>query len=154
MTLFGLTVSTIVFWLIIALIMLIVEALTAGLTTIWFAGGAFAALVCALLDLPIAVQIVIFFIVSICLLVFTRKIFVEKLKTGSQKTNVDALIGERAIVEAAIPAYGVGQVKVGGQVWSAICEKPDMEIEAGKLVKIHAIEGVKVIVVPVKEHVD
>lgn len=154
MTLFGLTVSTIVFWLIIALIMLIVEALTAGLTTIWFAGGAFAALVCALLDLPIAVQIVIFFIVSICLLVFTRKIFVEKLKTGSQKTNVDALIGERAIVEAAIPAYGVGQVKVGGQVWSAVCEKPDMEIEAGKLVKIHAIEGVKVIVVPVKEHAD
>lgn len=154
MTLFGLTVSTIVFWLIIALIMLIVEALTAGLTTIWFAGGAFAALVCALLDLPIAAQIVIFFIVSICLLVFTRKIFVEKLKTGSQKTNVDALIGERAIVEAAIPAYGVGQVKVGGQVWSAVCEKPDMEIEAGKLVKIHAIEGVKVIVVPVKEHAD
>lgn len=154
MTLFGLTVSTIIFWLIIALIMLIVEALTAGLTTIWFAGGAFAALVCALLDLPIAVQIVIFFIVSICLLVFTRKIFVEKLKTGSQKTNVDALIGERAIVEAAIPAYGVGQVKVGGQIWSAVCEKPDMEIEAGKLVKIHAIEGVKVIVVPVKEHAD
>ncbi len=154
MTLFGLTVSTIVFWLIIALIMLIVEALTAGLTTIWFAGGAFAALVCALLDLPVAVQIVIFFIVSICLLVFTRKIFVEKLKTGSQKTNVDALIGERAIVEAAIPAYGVGQVKVGGQVWSAVCEKPDMEIEAGNLVKIHAIEGVKVIVVPVKEHAD
>ena len=152
MTLFGLTVSTIVFWLIIALIMLIVEALTAGLTTIWFAGGAFAALVCALLDLPTAVQIVIFFIVSICLLVFTRKIFVEKLKTGSQKTNVDAMIGERAIVEAAIPAYGVGQVKVGSQVWSAVCEKPDMEIEAGKLVKIHAIEGVKVIVVPVKEH--
>lgn len=154
MTLFGLTVSTIVFWLIIALIMLIVEAFTAGLTTIWFAGGAFAALVCALLDLPTAVQIVIFFIVSICLLVFTRKIFVEKLKTGSQKTNVDALIGERAIVEAAIPAYGVGQVKVGSQVWSAVCEKPDMEIEAGKLVKIHAIEGVKVIVVPVKEHAD
>lgn len=154
MTLFGLTVNTIIFWLIIALIMLIVEALTAGLTTIWFAGGAFAALICALIDLPIAVQIVIFFIVSICLLVFTRKIFVEKLKTGSQKTNVDALIGERAIVEAAIPAYGVGQVKVGGQVWSAVCEKPDMEIEAGKLVKIHAIEGVKVIVVPVKEHAD
>ena len=67
---------------------------------------------------------------------------------------MDALIGERAIVEAAIPAYGVGQVKVGSQVWSAVCEKPDMEIEAGKLVKIHAIEGVKVIVVPVKEHAD
>mgnify|MGYP002517723567 CR=1 FL=1 len=152
MNLFGLTVSMIVFWLIIALIMLIVEALTAGLTTIWFAAGAFAALICALFDLPTAVQIVIFFIVSICLLIFTRKIFVEKLKTGAQKTNVDALIGERAIVETAIPAYGVGQVKVGGQIWSAACEKPETEIEAGKLVKIHAIEGVKLIVVPVKEH--
>ena len=154
MNLFGLMVSTIIFWLIIALIMLLVEALTAGLTTIWFAGGAFAALVCALIDLPIAVQIVIFFIVSICLLVFTRKIFFEKLKTGPQKTNVDALSGERAIVEAAIPAYGVGQVKVGGQVWSAVCERPEMEIDAGKLVKVHAIEGVKVIVVPVEEHAD
>ena len=50
MVLFGISISMIVCWLVIALIMLIVEALTAGLTTIWFAGGAFAALICALFD--------------------------------------------------------------------------------------------------------
>lgn len=152
MVLFGISISMIVCWLVIALIMLIVEALTAGLTTIWFAGGAFAALICALFDSPVVVQIALFFIVSICLLVFTRKIFVEKLQTGSEKTNVDALIGERAVIETDIPAYGVGQAKVGGQVWSAVFEKQDMEIKAGSLVVIHAVEGVKLIVVPIEEH--
>ena len=42
--------------------------------------------------------------------------------------------------------------KVGGQVWSAVCEKQDMEIKAGSLVVIHAVEGVKLIVVPIEEH--
>ena len=149
MTLFGLTVSTIIFWLIIALIMLIVEALTAGLTTIWFAGGAFAALVCALLDLPVAVQIVIFFIVSICLLVFTRKIFVEKLKTGSQKTNVDALIGKQAIVIEKIDNLeGRGRIQVDSADWTARSDDGSV-IDAGCLVEIHRIEGVRAYVAPV-----
>ena len=149
MVLFGFTVSMIVVWLVIALIFLIIEALTAGLATIWFAGGAFAALVCALLDLPVPLQVVIFFIVSICLLVFTRKIFVEKLKTGSEKTNVDALIGQRAVAVSEIPAYGIGQVRVGGQVWSAISENENIEIAEGKQVRIHRVEGVKLVVVPI-----
>lgn len=151
MVLFGIYISMIVFWLAVALVLLIIEALTAGLTTIWFAGGAFVALICSLLDLSIAVQVVAFFVISICLLVFTRKIFVEKLQTGSEKTNVDALIGERAIVETTIPPYGVGQVKVGGQVWSAVCEDPEITVESSLLVIIHAVEGVKLIVVPANE---
>ena len=93
MIIFGISVSMIVFWLALALIFLLIEAATAGLTTIWFAGGALIALLTALFDAPVALQVIIFFVVSICLLVFTRKIFVEKLKTGSEKTNVDALIG-------------------------------------------------------------
>ena len=102
MNLFGITVSMIVVWLAVALAMLVIEALTVGLTTIWFAAGALVALIAALLDLSLAVQIVVFLAVSICLLVFTRKIFVEKLKAGSEKTNVDALVGEKAIVVSPI----------------------------------------------------
>lgn len=152
MVLFGFTVSMTVVWLAIALIFLIIEAMTAGLATIWFAGGAFVALVCALLDLPIAVQVVVFFVVSICLLVFTRKIFVEKLKTGSEKTNVDALIGQHAVTVCAIPTYGVGQVKIGGQVWSAVCENEGDEIASDTLVKILRVEGVKLVVAPLHEN--
>ena len=103
-----------------------------------------------MLDLSIAVQIVVFLAVSICLLVFTRKIFVEKLKAGSEKTNVDALVGEKAIVVSPIRPYDVGQVKVGGQVWSAIGKNPEETFAVDQLVKIHAIEGVKLVVTPAK----
>ena len=150
MNLFGITVSMIVVWLAVALAMLVIEALTVGLTTIWFAAGALVALIAALLDLSIGVQIVVFLAVSICLLVFTRKIFVEKLKAGSEKTNVDALVGEKAIVVSPIRPYDVGQVKVGGQVWSAIGKNPEETFAVDQLVKIHAIEGVKLIVTPAK----
>jgi len=63
---------------------------------------------------------------------------------------VDAVIGAKAVVISPIPAYGVGQVKIGGQVWSAIGKNPEDTYEADQLVKITAVEGVKVIVAPVK----
>lgn len=150
MTVFGIKVSMIVIWLAVALVMLVIEALTVGLATIWFAAGALVALLAALLDFSIAVQIVLFLAVSICLLVFTRKIFVEKLKAGSEKTNVDALVGEKGVVISPIHPYEVGQVKVGGQVWSAVGKNPDETFAVDQLVKINAIEGVKLVVTPVK----
>ncbi len=150
MTVFGINVSMIVIWLAVALVMLVIEALTVGLATIWFAAGALVALLAALLDFSIAVQIVLFLAVSICLLVFTRKIFVEKLKAGSEKTNVDALVGEKGVVISPIHPYEVGQVKVGVQVWSAVGKNPDETFAVDQLVKINAIEGVKLVVTPVK----
>ena len=150
MTVFGINVSMIVIWLAVALVMLVIEALTVGLATIWFAAGALVALLAALLDFSIAVQIVLFLAVSICLLVFTRKIFVEKLKAGSEKTNVDALVGEKGVVISPIHPYEVGQVKVGRQVWSAVGKNPDETFAVDQLVKINAIEGVKLVVTPVK----
>ena len=150
MTVFGINVSMIVIWLAVALVMLVIEALTVGLATIWFAAGALVALLAALLDFSIAVQIVLFLAVSICLLGFTRKIFGEKLKAGSEKTNVDALVGEKGVVISPIHPYEVGQVKVGGQVWSAVGKNPDETFAVDQLVKINAIEGVKLVVTPVK----
>ena len=152
MTVFGLYVSMIIIWLVIALVMLIIEAFTVGLATIWFAAGALVALIAALLDFSIPVQIVLFLAVSICLLIFTRKIFVAKLKAGSEKTNVDALVGEKAVVIAAILPYEMGQVKVGGQVWSAIGKNPEETFAENQLVKITAVEGVKLVVIPLKNN--
>lgn len=93
MTIFGLYISAAVFWLGLAVIFLIIEAATVGLTTIWFAAGSFVALALSLFNVPTIVQFIVFLAVSFCLLLFTRRIFVEKLKTGSQVTNVEALIG-------------------------------------------------------------
>jgi len=148
MTIFGLHISMTIIWLILIVAFLAAEALTVGLVSIWFAGGALAALVLALFDVAPLVQLIAFFAVSICLLVFTRKIFVEKLNTGKENTNIDALIGEVGQVLSTINPMEVGQVKLKGQVWSALADDHLLTIEEGSYVTVKAIEGVKLIVVP------
>ncbi|MEE0517419.1 MAG: NfeD family protein [Anaerovoracaceae bacterium] len=148
MTIFGFYVSAAVFWLGLAVIFLIIEALTVGLTTIWFAAGSFVALLLSLFDVSVIIQFVVFLIVSFCLLLFTRRIFVEKLKTGSQATNTDALIGQTAETISEIRPLVTGQVRINGQVWSAVGADDDAVIPCGTHVKIIAIEGVKLLVKP------
>ncbi len=150
MMILGIHIGAAAIWLAAAIILFIIEAATVGLATIWFAIGALAAFVLALFDLPLAAQIVVFLIVSMVLLIFTRKIFVEKLHAGCEKTNTEALIGLIAVVEEDISPMQIGQVKVNGQVWSAIC-KENKTASKGTQVEIKGIEGVKLIVVPVGE---
>ncbi len=148
MTILGLHISMTIFWLIAMIAFLVAEALTVGLVGIWFAGGALVAVILSLFEVSPLIQIIVFFVVSICLLVFTRKIFVDKLNTGKENTNVDALIGETGQVVIAIEPMQVGQVKVSGQVWSALADDQLLTIAAGTYVTVKAIEGVKLIVVP------
>jgi len=145
-TIAGLSISMVWIWLAVAIIFIIIEALTVGLTTIWFAAGALVALVLALFKLPPMVQVIVFLVVSLALLATTRKIFVNKLKTGSEKTNVDALIGEEGVVMEEITPHNVGRVKVKGQSWSAAAADKDAVIPKDATVKVKAIEGVKLIV--------
>ena len=148
MTILGLHISMTIFWLIVMIGFLIAEALTVGLVGIWFAGGALVAVILSLFEVSPLMQVIVFFAVSICLLVFTRKIFVEKLNTGKENTNVDALIGETGQVTMTINPMEVGQVKLKGQVWSALADDSLLTIEEGTYVTIKAIEGVKLIVIP------
>ena len=148
MTFLGLHISMTIFWLIVMIGFLIAEAVTVGLVGIWFAGGALVAVILSLFEVSPLMQIIVFFAVSICLLVFTRKIFVEKLNTGKENTNVDALIGETGQVTMTINPMEVGQVKLKGQVWSALADDSLLTIEEGTYVTIKAIEGVKLIVIP------
>lgn len=148
MTILGLQISMTIIWLILMIVFLAAEISTVGLVSIWFAGGSLVALILSLFKTAPLVQVVVFFAVSLCLLVFTRKIFVEKLNTGKEATNVDALIGDVGQVVTGIEPMSLGQVKIKGQVWSAIAEDESSTIEEGTLVTIKAIEGVKLIVVP------
>ena len=145
-TIGGLTISMVWIWLIAAVIFIIIEAMTVGLTTIWFAAGAFVALVLALFKVGAVPQVAVFLIVSLVLLGTTRKVFVNKLKTGSQKTNVDALVGEEAVVLEDITPHNTGLVKVKGQNWTAVAYDKEATIPKDTTVKVKAIEGVKLIV--------
>ena len=122
-----------------------------GLTTIWFAGGAVIALIAALLGAGLEIQIGLFFVVSIILLFSTRKLFVKKLHTGQEKTNVDALIGREAVVTSTIKPLEPGIIRLGSQDWTAICKAEDTVIAEGTRVQVIAIEGVKAVVVPLAE---
>ena len=140
------TVCQVVFWLVLALVFAIIEAITLGLTTIWFAGGSVAALISGILGAEFWLQFIIFLCVSIVLIAFTRKIFIKKLGIGNNKTNTMTLIGERGKAMSDINFDGAGRVRVGTQEWSAMPQNDDDVIKAGADVEILEIKGVKVIV--------
>lgn len=148
MTIFGITLSSAVVWLIVAAVCGIIEALTMGLTTIWFTGGAIMAAVASMAGLPLLVQIIVFLAVSIILIYFTRPLAKKKLKVGSEKTNVDALVGREALVTETIEPFCTGQARVDGLVWSAVSRENHSTIKSGTTVTINGIEGVKLIVSP------
>ncbi len=133
-------------WVAVMVIFLIVEAATAGLTCIWFAIGALAALIAALFGAPLWLQIIWFFVISFVTLYFTRPLVKKYVNSKSQPTNADMVIGKEALVTEAIDnVEGVGAVAVGGKVWTAR-SADGQPVETGSIVTVLRIEGVKLIV--------
>ncbi len=151
MELFGVTVGSSLIWIGIAVLFAAIEAFTLGITTIWFSLGAVAAVFTSTAGGSVLAQIVVFLAVSVLLLYFTRPIAVKKLKIGSVKTNVDTLPGQTALVLEDIGPYSTGQVKVQGQVWTAIIEGKAPVVQRGETVIILRVEGVKLVVKSLKE---
>lgn len=136
-----------VLWLVLLIVFVIAEIVTLGLTTIWFAGGALAALLANLIGLHEFVQVVLFFVVSILLLALTRPVAIRYLNKDRVKTNAESLIGKTAcVVEEIDNLKAMGCVTVEGQEWTARCESDDSVIAKDSLVVIKAIQGVKLIV--------
>lgn len=135
-----------IFWTILTILLIITEASTSYFVSIWFAGGAFAALISSLFDVGIIWQILIFVAVTTILLIATKPIVKKLRKTSFEKTNVDALIGKTAIVtEAITDNNSTGSVKLDGKIWSAR-SKHGTDINEGQLVTVEEISGVKLIV--------
>jgi len=144
--------SAILFWLAVMVVMLVIEIITLGLTTIWFAGGALVAFVLAMLNAPLMVQIFAFLIVSLLLLIFTRPIAVKYFNKDRIKTNVETMIGRQAIVVSEVDnLQGIGRVTVGGQEWSARTVQDGITLPVGAVVIIKEVKGVKLIVEERKE---
>ena len=134
-------------WLIIFVACIVIEIITMGLTTIWFAGGSLVAAVSAAFSAPLWLQLLLFVAVSFVLLYFTRPIAVKYFNKDRIKTNVESLIGKQAIVISEIDnLQGIGQVTVGGQEWSARTVEDGITLPVGCVVVIRAINGVKLMV--------
>ena len=135
-------------WLGLVVLFLIVEATTVTMVSLWFAGGALAALAISVLGGGFLLQMIAFLAVSTALLALlqplARKHFTPKLT----KTNVDSVIGSQGYVTADIDNMAAtGTVKLGAMEWTARSAN-GKKISTGTLVKVEKIEGVKVFVSP------
>ncbi len=134
-------------WLGLMILLLMIEVATLGLTTLWFAGGCLAAFFTALMHAPGLVQVLVFLVVSILLLYFTRPIALRYLNKSREKTNINTIIGKEAVVTSEINnLQAKGQVVVGGMEWTARTNSNEDIIETGTIVVIEKVDGVKLIV--------
>lgn len=137
----------VIIWLLLLALFIIVEMVTMGLTTIWFAGGALVAVFLALFDVSISVQIIIFLIVSIGLLFAIRPLAVKYFNKERVRTNAESLIGRQAIVISEVDnLQGIGRVVVEGQEWMARTRNAEAKLPVGAVAVVVAISGVKLII--------
>lgn len=138
-------------WLIIAGVCLVIEIITVGFLVFWLAMGALFAMLTSFFTDNLIIQTAVF-VISSGLLIFATKPFVKKFMDNkkSVKTNVYSIVGKVGIVTSDINSIdGSGQVKVNGEVWSAV-GKNDANIAKGTEVQVKEINGVKAIVTPIK----
>ena len=147
------SISATAFWIIAMVVFLVVEAVTVGLASIWFAVGSLAAMISAMLDAQIWLQIVVFLVVSAAALYFTRPLVKKYVNGKVQPTNADMAIGKECrVTETINNIEGTGAVYVDGKTWTARSEDDEI-IEKDELVTALKIEGVKLIVSKAKETV-
>ena len=136
-------------WAAAIVLFLVLEAVTVGIVSIWFALGGICALIAALLGAPTWLQIAWFIVISALTLVLTRPIVKKYVNGRKQATNADRVIGCPAVVTEEIDnLQGRGSVRIDGKEWTAR-SADDSVIAFDAVVKVIRIEGVKLIVMPI-----
>ena len=137
-----------ILWLVLMVVFLILEAATVTLVSLWFAAGALAAMVAALLGGALWLQVTLFLVVAAVLLTALRPLVRRFLTPKLTATNIDSVIGSTGLVTAPINnVTASGQVKLGAMVWTARSTSGE-PIPEGTLVRVDKIEGVKAFVTP------
>ena len=140
-------------WVGVMVIFGVLEAITVGLTSIWFMVGAVGGLVVSMLNGPIWLQLVVFFLVSIGCMIAARPLVVKYINQSTTATNADRVLGAAARVTGAIDnAVPVGAVYADGKTWSARSENGE-NIAVGTMVRVIRMEGVRLFVEELKEEV-
>lgn len=143
------------FWLGLIILFLVIEAVTVGLATIWFAAGALAALLVSLCGVGILGQMVVFFLVSMALLFFTRPVAVKYFDPHKIRTNYEDAVDKTVkITERVDNIGGTGAALLNGQEWTARMQNPDETLNEGDLARVVAVEGVKLILATIQEEWD
>lgn len=141
-----------IYWLVALGVFVVLEMISLGLTSIWFAGGCLVAFVVALLGAPFWMQIVLFLAVSILLLIFTKPVVEKHLNHNREKTNVDSVkMRQGKVIEEIDNFNQKGAVLLDGMEWMARNAASDEKISVGARVIVQEVRGAHLEVVKIEE---
>ena len=126
-------------WLLIVVLLVILEIMTTNLVSIWFVISGLLAMVISLFTDSLYIQIGVFVLVGVLLIPMSKRIY-KKINTKKVCTNLDRVIGMKGIATSDILKNTIGEVKVGGKLWSSYSSH---DIKKDEYVKVLAIDGVK-----------
>lgn len=134
-------------WLAAMIILIVIEIVTVGLTTIWFAIGALVAIIVAMFGGGLILQLAVFLIVSLGMLIFTRPLAIRYINNTRTRTNYEGIIGKIVrITQDVDNIAGQGCAVVNGQEWTVRAVEDKIKIAEGSLAKVVDIKGVRLIV--------
>jgi len=138
-------------WLIAAGVFFVSEIATEGFLICWLGIGALLSMITSFICDNVFIQTLVFVVSSISLILLTKPLVNKYMKNSKTvATNSNALLDKTGIVTIAINSLeATGQVKVNGEIWSAKSEENTI-IEKDTKVKVLKIDGVKLIVAPIK----
>jgi len=133
-------------WVVLAALLAVGEVLTLGFLLGLLALAAVAAGIIAAIGAGVVVQFLVFIAASIASLALIRPVAKRHLRTPAQlRTGTAALVGSKAVVTERVDDLS-GQVKIGGEVWSARSFMEGEVIEPGARVEVAKIEGATALV--------
>jgi len=140
-----------IIWLSVFVIAIIVEALTSGLASIWFAIGAIVALIISFIPgVEWWIEIIVFVVVSGLMLLCLRPLANRLLKRDVINSNIDEIAGKKGIMVKAYDEFSRGEVKINDVIWTAVSADEKEAISEGTKVVVVAVDGNKLIVRPIK----
>ncbi len=136
-------------WLIVVILLVVIEAMTVNLVTIWFIISGIITMFLSFFLNDLISQFAVFVLLGILLMLLTKPFLEELKKNKEEKLNLERIIGMEGVVIKEIKKNVVGEVKVDGKIWSAIADK---KITVDSDVIVEEIHGVKLLVSKVKKN--
>ena len=141
----------VIFWVVLAAALIIIEISTTQLVCIWFAVGALLAAFVAFVGAPLTIQLVVFLVFSVVAFWVGRPLLIEKIMPGKLESNTERMIGQTGVVLEEIGGVAdAGRIEVSGLYWAAKSED-GTPISVGSRVLTLRLEGVTMIVKPLSE---
>ena len=137
-------------WLVAALVLAGIEILLLDLLFLMLAAGALGGMVASLLGAPLAIQAIVFAVVSLGMLAAVRPVALRHLRqsTPESVSYLESLPGRRLQADSPVDGRD-GRIRLDGEVWSARVEPGHPDVAPGTQVDIVAVDGASLIVRPV-----